>query len=95
MNTKQYLGSKIKELRGRDDLTQEEFSGMLNLSRASILNMEAGRHSPTVEVLYLLCCIFQVDPNYLLPPIVQVEKKKTTKTIIKKIIKTRFKPVKL
>lgn len=46
------LGKKIKRLRKSKGLTQDEVSALLGLSRASINNIENGRHRIQLHVLY-------------------------------------------
>lgn len=44
------VGSLVKTLRGRDELTQEQLAEQLGLSRLTIQNLEAGKN-PTMDTL--------------------------------------------
>jgi transcriptional regulator with XRE-family HTH domain len=96
MNTetiKKVIGSNIKGFREKAGFTQEQFAAMTNLSRGSITNIEKGKHSVPLATFYIICCILEVRPNLILPPIQKIELKTSTKTIVKKITKTIYKPV--
>lgn len=87
-----YIGQKIQEHRKANDITQEELGVLLNLSRVSILNMESGRHRPSVDQLFFLCGIFKCQITDLFPPIKAVEftfEEKNVK-VIKKVRKIKI-----
>lgn len=67
MTIRQHLGKQIKKRREATGLTQEQLGQILGLSRASVINMQTGRHMPTIEGFHLLCQIFGCQPNDLLP----------------------------
>jgi transcriptional regulator with XRE-family HTH domain len=67
------IGQNIKELRLKKGYSQEEFADMLDLTRASIANIEGGRQRPYVHLLYDICKITEVDLIELLPPVVKGE----------------------
>jgi|GEM_PF-2225480 putative transcriptional regulator len=62
-----YFGAKVKENRIRMGLTQIHLAQITGLTRVSIINMESGRHSPTLNGLMILCSCFGCQPNDLLP----------------------------
>jgi transcriptional regulator with XRE-family HTH domain len=64
----QYLGNQIKNRRKDKGLRQGQLAELIGLSRASIINLETGRHMPTIEGLMSLCGFLQCTPNDLLPP---------------------------
>jgi transcriptional regulator with XRE-family HTH domain len=47
-----YIGSKIREARENASLSQAALAKSLDMSRASIVNIEAGRQRPPVHVLW-------------------------------------------
>ncbi len=51
MNLKQELGEKIKRLRKRNGLTQEQLSEMINISSRNLSNIEQGISFPKPETL--------------------------------------------
>lgn len=70
METKElleYVGSKIKELRLDNNLSQEELGNKLNLSKQAISNYEAGRRDPGQDNLFSLAEIFRVSIDYFFP----------------------------
>lgn len=64
-----YIGQKIREHREKAEINQEQLGFLLCLSRVSILNMENGRHRPSVDNLFFLCGIFKCQITDLFPPI--------------------------
>ena len=58
------IGSKIRELRKADRLTQEGLAALMNYSkdsRSTIGNWETGKHLPSTDQLIQLCNLFQCD----------------------------------
>ena len=60
------FGEKIKILRTRKKLKQDDIAAVLNLSRAQISNLEAGRRNVTLKQLEKLCEYFKVDITYFM-----------------------------
>ena len=60
------LGEKIKLLRNRRGLKQDDLSDVLNLSRGQISNLEKGRRNISLKQLEKLCEYFKVDISYFL-----------------------------
>ena len=60
------LGSRIKELRRANNMTQEELSDMLGLVRTAIVAYEQDINEPSVANLKKLAEIFKVSIDYLL-----------------------------
>lgn len=58
------LGEKIKLLRLRRGLKQDDLTLVLNLSRGQISNLESGRRNLSLEQLEKLCEFFKVDISY-------------------------------
>lgn len=57
-------GEKIKKLRIRRKLKQDDIAEVLNLSRAQISNLEAGRRNLNLKQLEKLCNYFKIDITY-------------------------------
>lgn len=68
-----YIRQKIKEHREARKIKQEELGELLGLSRVSILNMEAGKHRPSVDTIFYLCGILKCQIADLFPPIKAVK----------------------
>lgn len=61
------IGSNIKNRRKSVGITQEQFGFMIDLTRASIINIETGRSSTTLEKFLQMCYVLSCHPNDLLP----------------------------
>jgi DNA-binding XRE family transcriptional regulator len=60
------LGSRLKELRKKFGVSQEELAQYLNVGRTAIANYESGFTMPSVEVIDKLASYFGVSTDYLL-----------------------------
>lgn len=60
------LGSRIKQLRQRADMTQLELAQSLHVSSALISAYELGERNPSLKTLTQLAILFQVSSDYLL-----------------------------
>ena len=58
------LGDKVKLLRNRRGLKQDDLAKVLELSRSQISNLESGRRNLSLKQLEILCEYFQVDMSY-------------------------------
>lgn len=65
-NNAEFLGEKIKEIRKRNGLSQEEFAFRLDVSRQTVYFWESGKAIPDSSKLLLICKNFNVDANELL-----------------------------
>jgi len=61
------LGERLKKRRFESGLNQEEVAKEIGLGRASISNIEVGRHQPPLSVIYDLSKLFKTDIQSLLP----------------------------
>lgn len=61
------LGSRIREARTNAKLKQETFAAFLNLSRASIVNIEKGRQHPPIHLLWDIAKVLNIAVTELLP----------------------------
>jgi transcriptional regulator with XRE-family HTH domain len=64
------VGRKIRETRERlgQKLSQEKLAKRLGMSRASIVNIEAGRQHAPLHLLWQIAEILQTDLTLLIPP---------------------------
>ena len=60
------LGDKVKLLRKRRGLKQDDLAEVLELSRGQISNLEKGRRNLNLKQLEKLCDYFKVDISYFL-----------------------------
>lgn len=66
-----YIGNKIKQRREEIGFKQSELSERLGVSRASVSNIESGRHVVQITTLYELADILEVNVGYFLPNVYQ------------------------
>ncbi len=60
------LGQRLKELREKANMTQNDLAKKVNLSQQTIGHYEVGRAKPDIETLDKLAAIFDVSVDYLL-----------------------------
>lgn len=60
------IGNKIKEARRKKEMTQQELSDLLNISRSAISNWEVGRNYPDLDIIVQLSDILEISLNTLL-----------------------------
>ncbi|WP_207694103.1 hypothetical protein DOK67_0001960 [Enterococcus sp. DIV0212c] len=60
------FGDKIKELRTKNNLTQEKFAIRLNVTRQAVSNWENNRNLPDLELLILISSIFHISLDELI-----------------------------
>lgn len=59
------IGSRIKEARIKNGMTQEELANNIGITKGAIANYENGVSSPKVEILFRLFSALNCDANYL------------------------------
>lgn len=55
------LGERIKELRNKHGLSQEQLADKLNVSRQAVQKWESNINEPNIETLKCIACYFKVD----------------------------------
>ena len=68
------FGKKLKEVRKRSGLTQEEFAEQLQVSRQAVSKWESGRGYPEMEKLIYLCNCYGVSMDQLFTDEIPAEK---------------------
>lgn len=58
------LGKKVRNLRIKNNITQQELADILKISRVHICNIENGRRGMNLEQLNVLCKYFKIDLSY-------------------------------
>jgi transcriptional regulator with XRE-family HTH domain len=64
------LGDRIRNARGK--MTQADLAEKLDITRATVSNIETGKHSISLSTLYSLSSELGVEPKYLLPSVSEV-----------------------
>lgn len=59
------LSTKLKELREKNNLSQEELCNILNINRGTYVNWEIGRVEIPLEKLDALCLYYNVGIDYI------------------------------
>lgn len=62
----QDFGKRVKELRQRAGLTQQQLAERILVSKAAISNYELYERNPSPEILVKLARVFHVSTDYLL-----------------------------
>ena len=92
------ISSKVETIRKENGLTQASLAQILGLTRVSICNIELGNQKLSADKIYVLCCIFNVEPTYFFPEIKKIDfygLRKVVKRVIPKKVKyeTVFKKI--
>ncbi len=53
------MNNKIKELRARFDLTQDELATKVNVRRETIVFLEKGKYNPSLKLAYDISRVFK------------------------------------
>ena len=61
-----HFAEKLKALRNRNNLTQDELAKLMNLARSTIAGYEKKNRQPSYEVLARFADFFHVSIDYLL-----------------------------
>jgi transcriptional regulator with XRE-family HTH domain len=85
----QLLGINIRNARMAAKLKQEAFASYLELSRASVVNIEKGRQRPSLHLLCDISRVLNIELSDLVPK--QPSQEITTKTSWEKIVGKKMK----
>lgn len=66
MEYKKVMALRIKDLRKKRGLTQEELAKKLDVGRTAIANYESGKMSPRDNIKIEMCKIFDCSMGYLM-----------------------------
>lgn len=66
-NVNRLVGEQIRATRKRFGITQKELADVIGKSRPSLVNIEQGRYSLTVEELYKISIFFEMPIASFLP----------------------------
>lgn len=54
------MKTRIKELRAKHDLTQEDLAKRVNVRRETILFLEKGKYNPSLQLAYEISKVFDL-----------------------------------
>ena len=60
------FGQRLRMLREKREMTQEEMSGMLHVHRSTYTKYEIGETQPSIDTLIRLADLFKVSVDFLL-----------------------------
>lgn len=66
ITNKELVGSRIKELRLKQGLSQDDVAKALDMKRANVANYEAGRTTPPSDIIGRLADLLYTSSDYLL-----------------------------
>lgn len=62
------FGDRVRELREKRNVTQEELGRRVDLSRTSITNIEKGRQRVLLHQMVSIASALEANPEELMPP---------------------------
>lgn len=62
------MKNRMKELRARHGLTQEELADKLEVTRQTIIAIEAGRYNPSLELAFRISRAFRLPIEDIFEP---------------------------
>jgi transcriptional regulator with XRE-family HTH domain len=71
------LGGLIKTERLKRKITQDDLAYQLDLTRASVINLEKGRHRPSIYQIIVIAKYFDMDYTKLIPVSLDIPNEKT------------------
>lgn len=82
------IGSRIKELRIKNEITQEELAKIIGVTKGAIANYENEVSSPKIDLMYKLFDALNCDANYLYQDdMIELYKDQATPSEFENIIK--------
>ena len=79
---------KLKMLRKKKGLTQQEVAKLVHVGRGVYTNWELGNRNPNYENLSMLACVFDVSIDYLLDDYLEISKERYLKIKESDLMKT-------
>ena len=66
MFSKDLFGKRLREIRKKNQETQQDLAAFLDVAKNSISEMENGKRTTTAEKIALICEHYRVSADYLL-----------------------------
>ncbi len=54
------MKNRVKELRARDNLTQEQLANLIGMRRETIVFVERGKYNPSIQLAYAISKVFKL-----------------------------------
>jgi putative transcriptional regulator len=55
------MKNRLRELRAKSELTQEEIAERVGVSRQTIISIESGRYNPSIMLAYRIAQVFSLS----------------------------------
>ena len=85
MDTKQMIGARIKEVRNKKGLTQEQLSEKMEINPKYLSSIERGNENPTLNTLINLSESLEVDLSEIFS-FIQIEDPRERKSMITSLL---------
>ena len=85
MNTKQMIGARVKEIRNKKGLTQEQLSERMEINPKYLSSIERGNENPTLNTLIKLSESLEVDLGEIFS-LIQIEDPGERKSMITSLL---------
>ena len=85
MDTKQLIGARIKEVRNKKGLTQEQLSEKMEINPKYLSSIERGNENPTLNTLLKLSESLEVDLSVIFS-FIQIEDPRERKSMITSLL---------
>lgn len=59
------IAKNIKTFRENAKMSQIEFANLLGVDEVTVFNIESGNHIPSKEMIFRICDIFKITPDFL------------------------------
>jgi transcriptional regulator with XRE-family HTH domain len=86
MNTKQMIGARIKQIRNRKGLTQDQLAEKMEISPKYLSSIERGRENPTLDTLIKLSDSLDVKISDIFS-IIEIEDPAKRKFLVNSLMK--------
>jgi len=87
------LGETIKIERLRHSVSQEELGNFMGLTRSSVINLEKGRHRPSVYQLLQIASMLNIEYTKLIPITLETNRGTTTNNELKEKVDSILDPL--
>lgn len=56
-----YLKNRVKELRKKANMTQQQLADLVFVSSRTIISLEKGQYNPSIMLAYKIACVFNTS----------------------------------
>lgn len=81
------MNTRIKKIRKKNKLNQEEFGKRIGIGKTSVSKLESGENNPSEQTIILICSEFNIDEHWLRTGEGTSDRKLTPSEEIEKIVR--------